>query len=73
MSSATVELLLIIIIIILVFMLLIYFSCFRAMVRMFCIMFNGSNVNGPPFLVSDLRVEVFTISSLNIMLAIGCL
>lgn len=36
-------------------------------------MLSRSNVNGPPFLVSDLRVEAFTISSLNMMLAIGCI
>lgn len=43
------------------------------MAKKYCVMLSRSNVNGPPFLVSDLRVEAFTISSLNMMLAIGCI
>ena len=35
-------------------------------------MLNKSNVNGPLLLVPDFTVEEFTISSLNMMSAVGC-
>jgi len=50
---------------------LIFFCCFTAIVRNFCMILNRSDERGHPCLVPELRGKVTSFSPLNLMLIIG--